>query len=145
MKKFTCNYSVFSIFKERHHSNTLNSPTQHARPNALNIHQSDSNFFGDVNAQKPPQHPGALPRGGPHQRARNEPPPPPIYQPANNNNGQYGSNTNLSSHPYGLPQHHHLNMSNAVNSIVDTWEADLAKHVKRRPSGQLDQCNQNLL
>jgi hypothetical protein len=114
------------------------------------MHQSDSNYFGDAKQQ-----PGGPKRGGgPNQRARNEPPPPPIYHPANNNNntshtnnnhhnsGQYDSSTNLSSHPYGLPQpQQHLNMSHAVNSIVDTWEADLAKHVKRRPSGQLDQCN----
>ena len=33
-----------------------------------------------------------------------------------------------------------FNISATVTSIVDSWEADLAKQVKRRPSGQFESC-----
>lgn len=36
-------------------------------------------------------------------------------------------------------------MSKTVSSIVDNWEADLAKHVKRRPSGQFESYPHPLL
>ncbi len=62
-----------------------------------------------------------------------QPPPAPIYQPAASMNNNNNNNNNNRQTP-------HLDMSNTVNSIVDTWEADLAKHVKRRPSGQLENC-----
>lgn len=52
------------------------------------------------------------------------PPPAPIYHPARNNN---------------------FDMSKTVSSIVDNWEADLAKHVKRRPSGQFESYPHPLL
>jgi hypothetical protein len=48
-----------------------------------------------------------------------QPPPPPVY------------------HPAGTPK---KDLSMAVNSIVDNLEADLARHFKRRPSGQYESC-----
>ena len=33
-----------------------------------------------------------------------------------------------------------FDISSTVTSIVDNWEADLAKQVKRRPSGQFESC-----
>lgn len=52
------------------------------------------------------------------------PPPAPVYHPVRNNN---------------------FDISKTVSSIVDTWEADLAKHVKRRPSGQFESYPHPLL
>jgi hypothetical protein len=52
-------------------------------------------------------------------KAIEQPPPPPVYQPA------------------GTPK---KDLSTAVNSIVDNLEADLARHFKRRPSGQYESC-----
>lgn len=52
------------------------------------------------------------------------PPPAPVYHPARNNN---------------------YDMSKTVSSIVDNLEADLARHVKRRPSGQFESCSHPLL
>lgn len=56
------------------------------------------------------------------------PPPAPIYQPAMPGNQTPPSN----QRPYDI--------SKTVTSIVDNWEADLAKHVRRRPSGQFESC-----
>ena len=126
------------------------------------VNSTDANYFGQHqqigsrgDAMKPTSY-GPVIRT-PNQKSTNNlanqvnqghgqgPPPAPIYQPAKpqppplSNNNYYNPQTN----PYGLPQpqQQNFNMSNAVNSIVDTWEADLAKHVKgRRASGQMDRC-----
>ena len=55
-----------------------------------------------------------------------QPPPVPIYHPSN------------SALKYNHPKPYDI--PTAVNSIVENWEADLAKNVKRRPSGQFDSC-----
>ena len=47
------------------------------------------------------------------------------------NKFQNSSNTN-NQRPFDI--------STTVTSIVDNWEADLAKQVKRRPSGQFESC-----
>ena len=58
-----------------------------------------------------------------------QPPPAPIYHP---------QQTNTSAPSHQKP----FDITKTVNSIVDNWEADLAKHVKRRPSGQFESCKQ---
>lgn len=54
----------------------------------------------------------------------------PVYQSNSQNN-----NNNNHNNPRSY------DITKTVTSIVDTWEADLAKHVKRRPSGQFESCN----
>ena len=59
-----------------------------------------------------------------------QPPSLPIYQ---SGNSTPTSNFQKQQKPFDIPK--------AVNSIVDNWEADLARSVTRRPSGQFDTCN----
>ena len=59
------------------------------------------------------------------QQESPSPPPPPVYQPA-------GAVNPVNQRPF--------EMSKTVTSVVDSWEAELAKHVRRRPSGQFDSC-----
>jgi hypothetical protein len=51
------------------------------------------------------------------------PPPAPVYHPSHPHNKNY-------------------DIGKTVNSIVDNWEEELAKHMtRRRPSGQFESCN----
>ncbi len=52
------------------------------------------------------------------------PPPAPIYHPG------YHSHLNASNLPYDITK--------TVSSVVDNLEADLAKNIMRRPSGQFE-------
>lgn len=120
--------------KESHHAPGLGSPTVGPSRQVSQTHNGNQPPFASYGSRsdlnKHANGNGAAMRT-PNQRNNNgasqQPPPPPIYQPA-------------SAISQQQQNQQHYDMSNAVSSIVDTWEADLAKHVKRRPSGQLDQC-----
>lgn len=97
---------------------------------------------------------GTLTGGGPGSG----PPPAPVYKPAS---PPSTPTSPLSPHPHYIkhgslahppsiggqathgPNGEHLeHLSDAVDTIMDEWEAELAKHVRhRRRSGQFDSCN----
>lgn len=73
------------------------------------------------------------------------PPPAPVYKPASPPSTPTSPTSRHGSLqcPRGGAGHHPLeHISDAVDSIMDDWEAELAKHVRhRRRSGQFDSCN----